>query len=520
MAKEVWEVTSQKRKLTEDEISILILIIAILLGGWFRFMPAWLAGFPVNDGGMFYAMMKDLMANHFVPPLYTTYNQLNIPFAYPPLALYIGAFLSSIFNLSGFEVLQWLPALVNSLTIPVFFLLAKEIIGDRFKSAIATLVFAFTPHLVEWLSMGGGLTRSFGTLFMMLTVFNSYKLFTQGQVKYIYLTILFGSLTALSHPESTVFAIVIPIIFWVFISRSFQGFKQGLMVAIGVIAFAGIWYGLVVFRYGYDPLFSALKTGAQNPLVFLRLFNIRKFTTESYADIIGVTGILGIIFLTAKKQYLIPTLFILIYITQPRSGHTIVNIPLALAAGIFIVDTILINFEQKKLFLTIMVLPFCLGNIIYQSYIVSLNHISSEDLEAFSWVNDNTPEKSRFLVLTGEMDAMCDSVGEWFPSLANRQSVTTVQGREWIAGEEFEDFLTQRISLERCLDEGLDCLKQEALSFEKTDYIYISQTIPVRYCNELTDFSPKTRLLIDVFKMSTEYEMQYQSVGVFIFKKK
>ncbi|MFM8875993.1 MAG: hypothetical protein ACKOGC_07965, partial [Anaerolineae bacterium] len=81
MAKEVWEVTSQKRKLTEDEISILILIIAILLGGWFRFMPAWLAGFPVNDGGMFYTMMEELQANHFVPPLYTSYNHLNIPFA-------------------------------------------------------------------------------------------------------------------------------------------------------------------------------------------------------------------------------------------------------------------------------------------------------------------------------------------------------------------------------------------------------------------------------------------------------
>ena len=81
----------QKRKLSADETGVLLLLAAIIFGAWFRIMPAWLAGFPVNDGGMFYTMILDLQANHYAAPLFTTYNHVSIPYAYPPLGIYIGA---------------------------------------------------------------------------------------------------------------------------------------------------------------------------------------------------------------------------------------------------------------------------------------------------------------------------------------------------------------------------------------------------------------------------------------------
>jgi len=154
-----------KTKPSKDEIGILILFAAILFGGIFRLLPSWLAGFPVNDGGMFHVMMKDLQANHFIPPLYTSYNHLSIPFAYPPLAFYIGAGASDLLNISLLAILRWLPAIIHTACVPALYFLAKELIGDKFTAAIATLVFALTPHLNAWLSVGGGLTRSLGTLF-------------------------------------------------------------------------------------------------------------------------------------------------------------------------------------------------------------------------------------------------------------------------------------------------------------------------------------------------------------------
>ena len=520
MAKEVWEVTSQKRKLTEDEISILILIIAILLGGWFRFMPAWLAGFPVNDGGMFYAMMKDLKANHFVPPLYTTYNQLNIPFAYPPLALYIGALISSVFKVSEFEILRWLPAFVNMLTIPAFYFLAKEITNDKLKSAIAAFVFAFTPHLLEWLSMGGGLTRSFGTLFMMLTALFSYRMFVLEHNKYILLTILVGSLTALSHTESTIFAIALPVLFWLFTSRSIRGVKQGLMVAIGVFALAGGWYGFIISRHGLDPILSASQTGGQTPLAFLLLFNIRNITAEPFIDLVGVIGILGMITLLSNKKYLIAAIYVMVYLIQPRSAHTIVNIPLAMAAGVFIVDTLLVQIK-KPFFLIIVAAPILFANIFYHSYIVSLNNVSEEERAAFQWIQDNTPEDSRFLVLTGEPTAFCDSTNEWFPALTNRHSITTIQGQEWIYGEVIEDKFDQKVKIEKCIEEGLRCLENEVKNLsEEADYIYVSYTHSVTSCNkEQYHLLGKNLLIIDLLS-SKDYSIEHQSIGTILFKKK
>ncbi|MDO8752325.1 MAG: hypothetical protein Q7J80_00405, partial [Anaerolineales bacterium] len=104
----------KKQELRGDDAGILILFTAIIFGTLFRLLPAWMAGFPINDGGMFYTMIQDLQSNQYIPPLYTTYNNLNIPFVYPPLGFYIGTLISDLLNLSTpLVVIQWLPAILN-----------------------------------------------------------------------------------------------------------------------------------------------------------------------------------------------------------------------------------------------------------------------------------------------------------------------------------------------------------------------------------------------------------------------
>ena len=430
----------KKTKLSSDEIATLTLLAALLFGGLFRFLSPWMAGFPVNDGGMFYVMMKDLQANHYIPPLYTTYNYLNIPFAYPPLAFYIGAGISDLLNISFIDVLQWLPAMVNTLCVPAFYFLAKEIVDDKFKSAVAALVFALTPHLNAWLSVGGGLTRSFGTLFFILTVLFVYRMFAKNDTKAVWGAIIFGSLTVLSHTESTVFAIVIPIYIWFAKSRSLKSALQGGLVALGVLLLAGPWYGLVISRHGFETLLSALQTGGQTIWSVLRLINIDIITEEPYLDLLGVFGVLGMIILLVKKQYFIPMMLVLIYLVQPRSAHTVGNIPLAIAAGLFIIDVLLPAISKLdetntnrgiKLFLVILT-PYLLINSIYQGFMLSQNHVSTGEQTAMRWIQENTPTESQFLVLTGEPDAMCESSAEWFPALEERTSLSTLQGWEWL----------------------------------------------------------------------------------------
>ncbi len=518
----------KKSKLGKDEISVLILLAAILFGGIFHLLSPWLAGFPVNDGGMFYVMMKDLQANHYIPPLYTSYNQINIPFAYPPLAFYIGAGLSDLFNISLTSILQWLPAIIHTACIPALYFLAKEITGDKFTSAIAALVFALTPHLNSWLSVGGGLTRSFGTLFLIFTILFTYKLFAKNDTQAIWGTILFGSLTVLSYTESTVFAVTIPIFIWLAKSRSLKTAVQGGLVALGVIILAGPWYGLVISRHGFETLLSALQTGGQTIWSVLRLINVDIITEEPYLDLLGVLGILGLIVLIIKKQYFIPAMLVTMYLVQPRSAHTVGNIPLAIAAGIFFVEVLLPTISKLdetntsraiKIFLAILI-PYLLINSTYQDFMLSQNHLSNGEQTAMKWVKENTPANSQFLVLTGEPEAMCESSAEWFPALAERTSLSTLQGREWLLGNKFSEFIGNRAGIQGCIDEGAECLNRESIYFGKDyDYIYVSIKTPTNNCNPIETSNRTTRGLVIALEDNSDYSTAYHSKDAVIFEK-
>jgi hypothetical protein len=518
-----------KSKPSKDEIGILILIAALLFGGIFRLLSPWLAGFPVNDGGMFYVMMQDLQVNHYIPPLYTSYNLLNIPFAYPPLALYIGAGLSDVFHISLIKILQWLPAVINTACIPALYFLAKELTGDKLKSAVAALVFALTPHLNAWLSAGGGLTRSFGTLFLICTILFSYKLLVKNDTRAIWGTIFFGSLTVLSHTESTVFAIAIPIYIWLAKSRSLKSALQGGLVALGVLVLAGPWYGLVISRHGFETLFAALQTGGQTIWSLLRLINIDLITEEPYLDLLGVFGVLGMALLIIKRQYFIPAMLVLIYLVQPRSAHTVGNIPLALAAGLFINEVLLPTISQLDTtntnrgvkVLLIILTPYLFINSIYQGFMLSENHVSKGEQTAMQWVKENTSPNGQFLVITGEPEAMCESTAEWFPALAGRTSLTTLQGREWLLGNKFGEFIGHRGRIQACIDEGLECLNRESAYFGANyDYIYVSIQTPTYNCKPTESSARTTRGLIIALENAQEYSVSYRSKEVVLFEKK
>jgi hypothetical protein len=54
---------------------------------------------PLNDGGLFYTMANELIANNYQIPKYTSYNHLNIPFVYPPFGIWLLAVTHQISNI-------------------------------------------------------------------------------------------------------------------------------------------------------------------------------------------------------------------------------------------------------------------------------------------------------------------------------------------------------------------------------------------------------------------------------------
>jgi hypothetical protein len=516
-----------KSKLSQDEIGILILLAAILFGAWFRLMPVWMAGFPINDGGMFYTMILDLQANHYIAPLFTTYNHMSIPFAYPPLGFYVGAGISDLFNISPLAVIRWLPGIINALCVPAFYFFAKEVLKHKFQSAIATLVYAMTPHLTSWLSMGGGLTRSLGMLFMLLTLGYVHRVFAQNDKRSIWGAVIFGGLTVLSHTEAPIYTIAIALYIWAMKSRSLKGLLHGILIALGVLVIAAPWYGMIIYRYGMEPFVSIVQTGVHSLDAVFKVLNISILTEEPYLGLLGALGILGIAALIARKDYFIPLMLLVIFLAQPRSAHVTGNIPLAIAAGFFFAEIVLPGIssaqtDNKNLtaFLVVLII-YLFSNSMYYSFNLSERHLSESERNAMQWIEKNTLEDSKFLVITGDQNAFCDPTNEWFPSLSKRESLTTVQGSEWLLGNDFGRNMIQIHNLQSCIDEGMECFARESNLFGKPfDYVYISIAPNTKNCG-LSDSSARTiRGLITAFESAQEYSTAYRSEKVVLFEKK
>src|SRR3990170_5578933 len=129
-----------------DYATVFVVCFAILLGGYVRLVHVLPADFPINDGGLFYTMVLDLKAAHYQLPLFTSYNSAKIPFAYPPLALYITAGISDILNIAEIDLVRLLPGIISTLTIPAFYLLAREILNSTLQIWISVIAFALLPR--------------------------------------------------------------------------------------------------------------------------------------------------------------------------------------------------------------------------------------------------------------------------------------------------------------------------------------------------------------------------------------
>ncbi len=121
-----------------------------------RGLPVASANFPLNDGGLFYVMARDVQLAGMQIPATISYNNALIPFVYPPLAIYFAAVINAILPISLFDLLRLIPLLFSFLSVPAVYLAAKEVLASRFHALIAAAAFAVAPQAYEWVIEGGG----------------------------------------------------------------------------------------------------------------------------------------------------------------------------------------------------------------------------------------------------------------------------------------------------------------------------------------------------------------------------
>jgi hypothetical protein len=479
----------RKITLTTERLGGFFLQLALVFGAWFRISTPLDAGFPINDGGLFYLMIQALRDNLYRLPEHIQYNGLNIPFAYPPFAFYVAGVLTDIFHTSIIKIMLYLPGIVLIFTIPAVYYLANLILKSEFQAGLASLIYSVIPGSMTWLIMGGGVTRSFGQLFLLMASINIYLLYTKGRPKDIIYSILFSAMVCITHPEAALHTVAIAFLFWLFYGMNKKGLVESLVVAAGTLIMTSPWWVVMLQRFGTSPFIAASQTGSNN-LAFL-VVPFTSFSGEYFLPIIAVFAIVGIVERIARQEYMLIAFYFVPFFIEPRNGANVITIPIALLAAVGLSEVILpslakiesavrkIEFSQpiqsrtEKLFLSFSGVCLLLG-MLFSGFKFATERVSPEVMSAFEWIRTNTSQDGRFLILTGEDHAFRDYVNEWFPALTNRLSITTVQGKEWLEPGLFEKEMANNRSIQKCAINSniLPCVEAVTTKLD-LDYGYV-----------------------------------------------
>ena len=511
-----------------SEWADLILILALLFGTFVRFNPTLLAGFPINDGGMFTVMVDDLKDSRYALPAFTSYNHLDIPYAYPPLGFYLGRVTADLFRLDTIQVMRWLPAFFASLAIAAFYLLALRLLKNKYYAAVSTLFFALMPRALSWFVMGGGLTRSPGQFFMLLTLWVVIRLYEENRREDIFLAGFLGGLAVLSHPEAAVHTFVSAVLLWLMLSRKRATLISAIGVGLIVLLVTSPWWFTVIRQHGLGPLVAGAQTGQRALAVFHLLFFV--FTEELYATVIAVLGLIGIGHRLVRREYLLPLWMIIPFFVEGRSAPGPAAVPLAMLAAIGLLDVVLpaivgrMNEDQPEQLVAaernifIYLALYLLFSTYQFGFQLSQATLYRPDREAMAWVRQNTQAGSRFLVLTGTTSVSCDSVLEWFPALTGRQSIYTVQGTEWTEGGNFSAYVRSTYPVQECLASGDAACLDAVIDRAEYDYLYISKVLRVNNCVPL-DLQRTFPSFIQSMHEAGEFDPIYETDDVVVFER-
>ncbi len=501
--------------MTDKQREAILLSAVIMLGAGVRLSAPLAADFPLNDGGLFYQMILDLQQNKFILPVYTSYNFASIPYAYPPLAFYLYGIINLISGVPLLKLMQYLPALVSIGTIPAFYPLAKNILGDVRTALWATTVFALTPRTFDWLIMGGGATRSLGFLFALLAMQQTHALFANPARRNVILTIILGGAVVVTHPEASIHTFIAAVFFYLWKDRTLKGFLRALNIALGVLGISSIWWAVILIQHGFSPFQAAMIAAKENSAgLLLRVFALLKFdfTDEPFIQAISVLGLLGLFILLAQRKPTLPIWFTTIALLEPRGGGLYMMTPLSMFAGVAIDQVIMPALNEKerasyslpgKIFAGFITLYAVINASAAAANISQRLTLTTADLNAFAWIKSNTPPDSNFIVVTKGLP-LNDSTAEWFPVFAERRSNATIFGYEWVDDGQFAQRVHFYEEIQKCAEEGLDCLESQRHT-EDYSFIYIREARP--------------SLLLTQLELSSNYKLFYQEGQITVFQK-
>ncbi len=488
-------------KINENRKALLLFIfIAILLGSYLRFNAVLPYDFPLNDGGLFYTMTQDLIDNHFRLPQYTSYNQDQIPYAYPPAAFYLLGFLNQAAKIDLITLFRFFPLICNILVLFLIFPIARIILGSDLQALFTLFTYGILGPSFSWLVMGGGVTRAPGQLFAMCAILGTLGYFRlQHRWFWLGCAVISISLTAYFHIETA----WITALEMAFLAAWFERSRKTVIFLLanaagGALLLSPYWL-FILSSHGIGTFLSAFSAGYTDPLASIGLLVLPLYSAEVLFHILAVLGFLGVFVSLAARKYLPVLLLLLIIMTNPRSIQRSAVLPEALLIATCLDLLVLQGLENVArktalissgqvgktgrsslpwLFTAMLVLYAFVLMAIQQNLEPKNGALTFEQRAGLDWVVANTEEDAAFLVLPSHTTWASDLLSEWFPALTNRRSVLTVQGYEWTTPELYEGRSKTFQALAKCIASEEDCLESWKTEYPIAfDYLVVPKQI-------------------------------------------
>jgi len=530
-----------------------LILAAIGVGVAVRAIHALSASFPLNDGALFYQMVRDLQAAHYHLPAFTTYNHEHIPYAYSPFGFYLVALLNEVTGVALTDLFRWVPLAFTSLTLVACLMLGRVLLASRTAVVVAVVAFGLLPRSFLWLLMGGGVTRAPGFLFAILALYELTLLYGRRERWRIPLASLYAALTVLSHLGTAPFLAFSAVLFMLAFAPNRFGLVVSAAVAGGTVVLTAPWWGTVVAMHGWGPFLAANQTGGSifHGLTWDHVLRTLGWaglgTGEPLLAVGGMLGVLGALACVATGSWLLPVWWLLIVALDARAGSTYATLPIALLAGIGVSDVVLPILRRartghgrhvaharqphgptdvlpfpaplRRVRLQVAVLAV-FGVFGFISALITLPGLpgglpdiaalSREERWAMRWVARATPAHSRVLVVAGRPWEI-DKTSEWMPVLGERVSVATVQGTEWLPNHAFGRRQAAFNAVQGCGNWVSACLddwsRATGIDF---NLVFIPKSPAGQCC----------RMLLYDLRRDPEFALMYDGPGAVVFRRR
>ena len=502
-----------------------LLVGAITVAGLVvRAMPVGLSDFPVNDGGLFLAMTRAIQDAGWSLPATVSWNGSDLPFTSPPLAFYKVGLLHSVFGLDMYGIFRWFPLLTSALIVPAVYLMAGAVLRSEIGGLVAALAYALTPSSYVWLIQGGGVTRSPGLLLAVLTLWQVVLLVRAPTSRRAVAVGVLAGLTALIHPGAAVFAALSAVLIGTFEGRSGRSALYGLAAGVIALAIVAPWLGTVVSRHGLEALTDVPSNGPDLSFAILTVFSAR-FTGLPFFDPLAVAGLAMAVLCVVQRRLLLPLWLLLANAMSLQYAM----LPFGLLIGTAVLELV----ARWRVHIAGGAAPLvrrvpAIGVVLLAAFLalegvmsglavfdpgMPVHALSPERRAAMSWVATELEPEARVALITGSFWTR-DPDSEWFPLLAQRTSVATVQGSEWLGAIAFNERFRAHHTLQVCVHEASVSCVHDWLAERPAEFLYLptghlhGPNSPPDCCTEL-----RRRLVAD-----PGFDVVYEGPGATILK--